>query len=66
MEKKFAKAFNQKGKVKEYKINEEFKATAKVSQQSLEKAVEDEIQKLLKAGHISKVEKLQMTFSYYQ
>ena len=65
LKEKFPKLFSSQGKIKGYHIKCEFKKEAIISQQKrrriplqLQEAVEAEIDKLLKEGHIRRVKKI--------
>ena len=62
----FPKLFKRKGRVKNYEIEIDIKSEAKVTQQKgrripiqLQEQIDKEIEKLLKEGHIEKVDKIQ-------
>ena len=65
----FPDLFKRKGRVKNYEIKNDMKNIAKISQQKgrripiqLQDQVDKEIEKLLKDGHIEKVDKIKMTY----
>ena len=67
--KEFPKLFERRGKVTNHEVKINFKADAKITQQKgrripiqLQKAVDKEIGKLLKEGHIKKSTKQKMTY----
>ena len=71
--KEFPKLFERKGKMKNHQVRINFKPCAKITQQEgrrtpnqLQKAVDEEIGRLLKEGHIEKSMNQKMTFSFNQ
>ena len=62
----FPELFKRKGRVKDYEIKIDMKENAKITQQKgrripiqLQEQVDKEIEKLLKNGHIERIEKIQ-------